>query len=146
METALNTLQNTEQKRATRHVFEQFLSDYQAVLTKVEDYLEEIIEKTDNNYKEAYIPWRDSLHELLSGACFIAKEIPLPNREGFVDALRMFSFESTITFLRDICSICQLRLKSGWRKEFQKHINQLISEFSVVNRQYCHTHSYHYHI
>jgi hypothetical protein len=117
-------------------IFEQFLIDYQPVLTQVEDYLDEVIEKTNSTYRQAYMPWKDALHELISGVSLISKEIPLPNKETFMQALRMFSFESTITFLRDLCNICQLRLKNGWRKEFKEHINELLCSFSPSVQDY----------
>lgn len=120
-------------------VSEQFLTDYQPVLARVENYLEEVIEKTDSAYKEAYIPWKNALHELLTGLYLITKKIPLPNKETFLESLHMFSFESTITFLRDICGICQLQLKNGWRKEFREHINQLLFSISTLNQQQQHS-------
>lgn len=135
METLFDIPRVGERTDTVHRVFEQFLIDYQPVLFRVESYLDEIIEKTDNAYKEAYIPWKNALHELLSGAHLIAKRIPLPNKESFAEALCMFSFDGTITFLRDICSICQLQLKNGWRKEFQEHIHQLLFSISILNQQ-----------
>ncbi len=135
METLFDIPRVGEQTDTVHRVFEQFLIDYQPVLFCVENYLDEVIEKTDNAYKEAYVPWKNALHELLSGAYLIAKRNHLPNKDSFIEALCMFSFDGTITFLRDICSICQLQLKNGWRKEFQEHINQLIFSVSILNQQ-----------
>lgn len=133
-----NRKTDTAQRAAAipaHRVFEQFLSNYQAILVRVEDYLEEVIEKTDPAYGGAYIPWKNALHELLNGAYLIAKKIPLPNKEDFMDALCMFSFESTIKFLRDVCTICQLKLKKEWEHEFREHINQLLFTISNLNQK-----------
>lgn len=124
------------QADAAHRACEKFLVNYQTILLRVESYLEEIIEKTDNAYKEAYLPWKNALHDLLSGTYFIAKDIPLPNKNNFADALCMFSFEGAVTFLRDICSECQLRLKNGWRKEFREHIKELQSSISDTEYNY----------
>ncbi len=135
MKTLFDIPRSGEHTDAIHRVFEQFLIDYQPILFRVETYLDEVIEKTDQTYKEAYIPWKNAVHELLSGAYLVAKKIPLPNKDSFIEALSMFSFEGAITFLRDICNICQLQLKNGWRKEFQDNINQLLFSISILNQQ-----------
>lgn len=115
-------------------LFEQFLNDYQPVLVQVEEYLDKTIEKTDYIYREAYMPWKKALHELLQGVYYLAKKSPLPSKEEFIEALFMFSFKGAIMFLRDICSICQLKLKTEWEKEFQEKINQLLTSFSTMEQ------------
>lgn len=133
METLFNISQDidkNDQLTIEHQVFEQFLMDYQPVLVKVEKYLEKVIDETDCMYREAYMPWKKALHELLEGAYYLAKKIPLPSKEEFMDALFMFSFKSTISFLSDICSICQLKLKNEWEKEFQDKINMLLFALS----------------
>ncbi len=116
-------------------VFEQFLIDYQPVLVRVEKYLEKTIEETDYIYREAYMPWKNALHELLEGAYFLARKIPLPSKEEFMDALFMFSFKGAIMFLHDICNICQLKLKSEWDREFQEKINLLLFSLSEQDKK-----------
>jgi hypothetical protein len=115
-------------------IFEQFLTDYQPVLVQVEEYLDKTIEKTDYVYREAYMPWKRALHELLQGVYYLAKKSPLPSKEEFMEALFMFSFKGAIMFLRDICNICQLKLKAEWEKEFQDKINQLLASFSEMEQ------------
>jgi hypothetical protein len=113
-------------------IFQQFFVDYQPVLSEVERYLDETIEKTDYIYREAYIPWKKALHQLLEGVYYLAKKIPLPSKEEFMEALFMFSFKGAVMFLRDICNICQLKLSTEWDKEFQEKINQLLASFSAM--------------
>ncbi len=115
-------------------VYEQFLVDYQPILVQVEHYLEETIEKTDYIYREAYMPWKKALHELLEGVYYLARKKPLPSKEEFMEALFMFSFKGAIMFLSDICNICQLKLKREWEKEFQLKINQLLANFSDMEQ------------
>lgn len=133
MEVLFNIPKVEEQEKkndALHRVCERFIVNYQPILLRVENYLEEVISKTDKTYKEAYIPWKNALHELLSGVYSVARDIPIPNKEKFTESLCMFSFEGAATFLRDICNICQLRLKNGWRQEFREHIREL--HFSIV--------------
>ena len=117
------------------NAFEDFLINYKPVLTKVEDYLEEVIEKTDPAFAKGYIPWKKALNELITGTYLIAKKIPLPNKEDFMESLFLFSFDSAIKFLRDICNICQLQLKRNWEKEFREHINRLLFTISTLEAQ-----------
>ena len=135
METTLDITEAKAQTNTEHRVFEEFLITYKPVLVKIEDYLEEVIEKTDPAYVEAYIPWKNALHELLMGAYLIARKIPLPNKEDFMEALCLFSFYSSIRFLRDICGICQLQLKRNWEKEFHDHIDKLLFAISTLNLQ-----------
>ena len=113
METTLETAEVKVQTSIEHRAFEEFLITYKPVLTKVEDYLEEVIEKTNPAYVEGYIPWKNALHELIAGAYLIARKIPLPNKEDFMEALCLFSFDSAIKFIKDICNICHLQVKKS---------------------------------
>lgn len=135
METTLEIAEVNTQKSIGHHAFEEFITTYKPILVRVEDYLDEVIEKTDPAYVAGYIPWKNALHELITGAYLIARKIPLPNKEGFMEALCLFSFDSAIKFLRDICNICQLQLKKNWEKEFHDHIDKLLFAISAQNLQ-----------
>lgn len=135
METTLDITGVSVHKASSHRAFEEFLNAYKPVLVRVEDYLDEVIEKTDPAYVAGYIPWKNALHELITGAYLIARKIPLPNKENFMEALCLFSFDSAIKFLRDICNICQLQLKKNWEKEFHDHIDKLLFAISTQNLQ-----------
>lgn len=117
-----------------QRVFEQFLVIYQPVLIRVEYYLEEVIEQAGVNYAEAYKPWHVALHDLFKGVYLTAKNIPIPDKDRFIDALRTFSFDSAIQFLSDICISCKLRLPQDWVAKFREHINLLLFSLSILAR------------
>lgn len=118
-----------------RRTFEDFLTLYKPTLERVEDYLESIIEKEGSMYGVAYSPWQEAIHDLLRGVYLMSRKIPLPNKEDFTEALRMFSFESAIKFLRDVCLCCRIALKTNWEEKFREHINMLLFSLSILNRQ-----------
>ncbi len=135
METTLDIIESKTQTDTGHRVFEEFLLAYKPVLVRIEDYLDEVIEKTDPAYVAGYVPWKNALHELITGAYLIARKIPLPNRENFMEALCLFSFDSAIKFLRDICNICQLQIRKNWEKEFHDHIDKLLFTIATLNLQ-----------
>lgn len=135
METTLHTHKVSEKKGTEHRTFEEFIVTYKPILTRVEEYLEEVIRKTDPTYAVGYMPWKNALHELMTGAYLISRKIPLPNKEDFMEALCLFSFDSAIKFLRDICNICQVQLKKNWEKEFRDHVNRLLFDFSTLYAQ-----------
>ncbi len=136
METLFDIPRANDHQDNARRAFEQFFVSYQPMLKQAEDYLDEVIEKTDPIYGVAYVPWKNALHDLLTGAYLIIKKIPLPDKEAFMDALCMFSFDSTIEFLRDLFTLCQLQLKKDWEKEFREHIDRLLFAISTINQQH----------
>ena len=119
---------------SARRVFESFLTIYQPTLERVEDYLEEIIDTKAPVYGAAYEPWHDALKNLLRGAYLMSRKIPLPNKEDFLEALKMFSFESTILFLRDVCLSCHIKLMRDWEENFRSHINMLLFAFAKLQQ------------
>jgi hypothetical protein len=131
----LNVFVEGRKMDANHHMFEQFIIIYQPVLQNAEDYLEDIIEKTAPAYAEAYKPWKNAIHELIKGTFLISRKIPLPDKQVFMEALQMFSFDSAIQFLRDICKLCSIKLNMSWEKEFREHINQLLFAMANLNRQ-----------
>ncbi len=138
METILENpeaIKEKSHKSTGNNAFEDFLINYKPILMRVENYLEEVIEKIDPAFVRGYIPWKKALHELITGVYLITKKIPLPNKEDFMEALCLFSFDSSIKFLRDICNICQLQLKRNWEKEFREHIDKLLFEITTLELQ-----------
>jgi len=131
METLAETSLEDSKTDAPHLAFTNFLVSYQPVLESAEEYLVSMIEKTAPTYAEAYKPWKDALHELLEGAYLISHKIELPDKDEFMNALKMFSFDSTIKFLRDICKICDIELKIDWEINFREHIDKLL--FAIAN-------------
>lgn len=133
METLTNIAGITTKNDNNRLVFEDFIINYQPTLKEAEAYLDDMIEKIDPAFAEAYIPWKKSLHELLKGAYLMAKKVPLPNKAKFMEALQIFSFESAVTFLADILISCHIKLERDWAEKFRKSINNLL--FAIANMQ-----------
>lgn len=117
-----------------RRLFQDFFSEYQPVFTKVEVYLGQLIREAPE-YAEGYQPWRKSLHDLSRGVFLTVKNIPLPNAEAFMEALKMFTFEGAIHFLEDICANCRMKLEREWAQQFRKHVDMLLFAFAILHRQ-----------
>ncbi len=117
-----------------RRVFDEFLTLYQPVLIRVEHQLEKVIGDLDPAFAEAYRPWQVALHDLLRGAYLVAKKIPLPDLDGFMEALSMFSFESAIQFLRDICDSCRMVIEYDWVRRFREHVDMMLFSLAILNR------------
>lgn len=122
---------DAEDAEGAQRVFREFLTFYQPSLVSVEYYLERVIEEVDPVYADAYRPWYQALHDLFSGASLIAKNNPLPDPDGFLDALRTFRFDSAACFLSDLCVDCQ----QDWAQHFREHIDMLLLSFSILNRK-----------
>ncbi len=115
-------------------VFKEFLHAYQPILVRTEHYLEQMIQSMEPAYAAAYVPWHKSLRDLFHGAYLMARNIPLPDPESFVEALRVFSFEGAAQFLRDLCSCCRLNIPRDWAERFREHIDLLLFSLSILNR------------
>lgn len=124
-----------DDREGAQRVFEEFLTLYQPTLVRTEYYLEQIMEELEPEYAEAYRPWHQALHNLFRGVYLISKKIPLSDPEGFMESLRMFSFDSAIRFLYDLCISCRLALQRDWIENFHKHINMLLFSATILNRQ-----------
>lgn len=121
--------------KGAQRVFEEFFTSYKDTLTALEKYLDKIMAKTEPVFAEAYKPWRDAVHDLLRGVHLLAKNIPLPDPESFLDALRTFSFEGAIQFLRDLCASCKIALQPNWADIFHKQIDTLLFAFAILSRK-----------
>ena len=135
METLLDKVLEVKKMDTDHRAFGQFIIKYQTILESAEDYLDGVIEKTAPAYAEAYKPWGNALHELLTGTYLISRKIPLPDVAAFMETLRMFSFDSTIKFLCDICKLCGIQLHENWEKEFREHIDKLLFAIANLSRQ-----------
>ena len=118
-----------------QRVFEEFLTLYEPTLVRIEFYLEEVIEQVDPAYAQAYRPWHKALHDLFHGVYLTSRDIPVPDSDSFIDALKMFSFDSAIRFLRDIGVSCRIGLQRSWSDQFHEHINLLLFSASILKQK-----------
>ena len=120
--------------KGAKRVFEEFFEEYHDTLVSLEHHLDKITDETEAAYANAYKPWRNAVHELLRGVYLTVKNIPLPDTDAFLDALRMFSFEGAVHFLKDLCISCKMVLEMDWAEKFKKQIDTLLFAFSILNR------------
>lgn len=116
-------------------VFEGFLVIYQPALVGVEHYLHQAMHDMEPTFAEAYRPWQNALHDLFTGIYLTAKKIPLPDPEKFMEALRLFSFDSAIRFLHDICISCKMKMQANWSERFREHIDMLLFAANILERE-----------
>lgn len=126
---------NEGDSEGAQRVFEEFLTLYQPALVRMEYYLEQVMEQAEPAFAEAYRPWHKALRDLYRGVYLLARRMPLPDSEAFVEALRMFSFGSSVRFLRDICLNCRLSIERDWAEHFRAHIDMLLFSLSILTRQ-----------
>lgn len=118
-----------------RRVFEDFFDIYQPTLRRIERHLEGVIDEAGPHFAEAYRHWYKALRDVFRGVYFVSKNLPLPNKDAFLEALRMFSFDSAIQFLKDICVDCRIALERDWAQHFHQHIDTLLFSYAVLTRQ-----------
>ena len=117
-----------------RRLAETFVEVYQVTLIRVEQHLEDIIDEAGEDYAAGYEPWRKALHDLLSGSYQLSKETAIPEKEVFEEALRVFSFDSSIAFLKDVCEIIGINTERGWSDRFRHHVQKLTDAMGVLQR------------
>lgn len=115
-----------------RRVFAQFNEAYRPVLEQVDLYLDTMISKAPPAYADGYRHWHRSLRDLLHGVFLMAKRIPIPSRETFQDALRVFSLESSAQFIADLCAGCKQQLPRNWAQGFRQHIELLLHSLAIL--------------
>lgn len=118
---------------AMQRACKQFHDEYQPILHKVETHLHQMTQKTDPVYAQAYKPWLKALCDICTGVFLLSKGIPLPDPAALLDALRMFSFDSTLQLLHDLCISCKLVLEKEWTKKFRRDIDIML--FAAANLQ-----------
>ena len=115
----------------TKRMAQTFVEVYQVTLIRIEQHLEDIIEDAGEQYAHGYLPWHEALHDLLNGTVLIAGEVQPADRDSFVEALRLFSFDSSARFLHDLCSSVGIRTDRGWNEKFRAHIDMLMSSLDI---------------
>ena len=121
--------------KGAERVFENFFTLYQPTLTRVDQYLKQVMREVGPVYAEAYRPWQIAIHDLASGLFLMAKKIPLPDKERFTEALSIFTFDGAVRFLYDLCASCMLQLDRDWIKRFTQHIHMLLFSLDILTRQ-----------
>lgn len=116
-------------------VFEEFFVVYQPTLIRLECKLHDIIEESGPTYSTPYRAWHKALHDLVRGVHMIARRFPLPDAEGFAEALRIFSFDGAAKLLNDLIITCRLPLAPNWAERFKENIKLLLFSFSILQRQ-----------
>lgn len=126
-------LTRPEDGESAQRFFEEFFTKYQPVFTRAEVYLGNLIKEAPD-FAEAYRPWQNALRDLSRGVYFINRKIPMTNAKGFLEALKMFSLESVIHFLRDICLSCHMQLERDWAEKFREHMDMLFFSYLLLQR------------
>ena len=118
-----------------RRIFSEFVTLYQPVLLQIDTQLEKTINTLDPLYAEAYRPWQQALRQLIKCSHMIARKIPLPSTDNFLEALSMFSFEGAIAFLRDIGTSCKLLINDDWVKRFRQYIHLMLFSLTILHQK-----------
>ena len=118
-----------------QRVFEEFLILYEPTLVRIEYYLEHVIEQVGPAYAEAYRPWHKAVHDLFRGVYLTVRNIPLPDPDSFIEALKMFGFDSAIQFLQDLCISCRIALERDWMEHFRQNIDLLLFSATILRRE-----------
>ena len=112
----------------------QFINEYHPILSTAETYLQNMIDNTEPAYAQAYKPWLKELRDLCVGVYMMSKDIPLKNPQSLLDALEMFTFDSALQLLHDVCITCKLQLKKDWLAKLREDINNMLFAAAVLTR------------
>jgi hypothetical protein len=118
-----------------KRVAETFVEVFQVTLIRIEQHLDDVIEEAGEQYAEGYKPWQKAVHDLVHGTFLLSKEVVKPDRESLSDALRVFSFESSVNFLDDICISIGIRTERGWHEKFRDHVHMLITALDIMPKK-----------
>lgn len=121
-------------RQSARNACVQFINEYHPILSTAESYLQNMIEQTEPTFAQAYKPWLKGLHDLCVGVYLLSKGIPLKNPQSLLEALKMFTFESTLQFLHDVCISCKLKLQGDWLRKFRQDIDNILFAAAVLSR------------
>src|SRR4051812_27961036 len=113
-------------------VFEGFLVIYQPAFLQVEHYLEKAMQEMAPVYAEAYRLWYKAAHDLIFGVLLMTNHRPLPDPESFMEAVRLYSFDSAIRFLQDICITSNFDTEADWSERFRENIDTLFSSAMIL--------------
>ena len=118
-----------------KRMAESFVEVYQVTLIRIEQHLDDVIEGAGENYAEGYKPWQKAVHDLVNGTFLLSKEQVKPDKEKLSEALRIFSFESSVNFLEDICRTTGITTERGWHEKFRAHVHMLLSALDIMPKK-----------
>lgn len=115
--------------------FKDFTRLYAGLIEQVSQHLDASLQEVPAQVAEAYMPWQNALKDLLQGSVAIAHKMKPKNPEAFFEALQIFSLDSAVQFIRDLCLSCKIRLGQEWDTLFKEQINTLLFAYSIVMRK-----------
>ncbi len=118
-----------------KRMAESFVEVYQVTLIRIEQHLDNVIDHAGEQYAEGYKPWQKAVHDLVHGTFLLSKEEVKPDKESLSDALRIFSFESSVNFLDDICRTVGIRTEREWHEKFRAHVHLLLSSLDITPKR-----------
>lgn len=124
-----------EAARQAKRMAESFVEVYQVTLVRIEQHLDDVVEEAGEAYAAGYKPWQQAVHDLVHGTFLLSKEEVKPDKEKLSDALRVFSFESSVNFLDDICKTVGIRTERGWDEKFRAHVHMLLSTLDIMPKR-----------
>lgn len=116
-------------------VINEFHQKYSEDLLSAQHYLDRLVTTTALEYAEGYKPWLKALKDFIQGVHLMAKKIPLPDPKRFREALSIFSLESTINFVFDLCAAARRTLDRDWSETFRKNIIAVMAAIQIVAQQ-----------
>lgn len=125
----------TKTEHNALEVFQNFRNDYEGTFVRVEYYLKEVVENVPPYLASAYQSWYKAAHDLIRGVYCVTKEIPIAHAESLKDAIHLFTYDSAIQFLRDICISCGMRVNDDWCKALKENMHQLKTAFEMLVHQ-----------
>lgn len=114
-----------------------FINTYYPVFADVDPYLKEQINASETRCAEAYKHLREPLHELCVGIYQLTFKEGTPEKEGLMNAVNIFSLQSSAHFIYDICVTCETPLKHDWCQQFNQDIlviKNAISHLGAVKK------------
>ncbi|MDX2073483.1 MAG: hypothetical protein SFX19_03850 [Alphaproteobacteria bacterium] len=116
--------------QATR-MAQTFVEVYQVTLIRIEQHLDHVIEEAGDPYAEGYKPWQKAVHDLVHGTFLLSKEAAKPDKELLGEALQVFSMDSSVYFLDEICSTIGIRTEREWHAKFRAHVHLLMTALNL---------------
>lgn len=118
-----------------KRMAETFVEVYQVTLIRIEQHLDDVIEEAGEQYAAGYKPWQQAIHDLVHGTFLLSKEVAKPDKDALSDALRVFSFESSVKFLDDMANVVGVKTTPGWHEKFRAHVHVLMSALDIMPKK-----------
>jgi len=118
-----------------KRMAETFVEVYQVTLIRIEQHLDDVIEEAGEQYAAGYKPWQQAVHDLVHGTFLLSKETAKPDKDALSDALRVFSFESSVKFLDDVANSIGIKTTPGWHEKFRAHVHVRMSAMDIMPKK-----------